>query len=232
MRSQSEQYYLAAHVHVCATKDYVVILDTRRNKFMGVSGEHLSQLVAHGRDVVSPETATLIEQMRAYGMLTTSKPLRAPTQAPEVLEDLYEGFVPFLSPIERHHLWNTLQSRISAWRALRTGDIASQVARANHRALRNVSACTRSKRSELEVVRSLIASFSHCRTWLFTAAGACLLDSIATHDFLSRYGLSSSLVVGVRTSPFAAHAWVQIGSCVVNDRSDLVRGYQPIYWSD
>lgn len=45
---------------------------------------------------------------------------------------------------------------------------------------------------------------------------------------LSRRRTTASLVIGVKVSPFGAHAWVQDGEVVLNDFVDVARIYTPI----
>jgi hypothetical protein len=211
-------------VHVCATKDYVVLLDTRRNKFLGLSGIRMSALAEQLERGCGP----LLEQMQTQGLLTTSASATGTKDIERVHDSIYEGFVPFLARVRAQHVTSAMLAYMSARRTMRTGDIESHAARVTLRtqARRHTRALT------LDYLQDLIAAYTHCRAWIYTASGSCLLDSIAVHDFLSRYGVSSSLVVGVKTTPFAAHAWVQFGTYVVNDRADIVRGYEPIYCSD
>ncbi|MES2326209.1 MAG: lasso peptide biosynthesis B2 protein [Pseudomonadota bacterium] len=56
----------------------------------------------------------------------------------------------------------------------------------------------------------------------------CLQDSLALHDWLAAHDAPSSLVLGVRLDPFAAHCWVQHGDIVLNDAADRVAPYTPI----
>lgn len=56
----------------------------------------------------------------------------------------------------------------------------------------------------------------------------CLQRSIAMLDTLSAQNLFPDLVIGVKFKPFAAHAWVQEGACVLNDEVDNVAAYTPI----
>ncbi|WP_343611829.1 lasso peptide biosynthesis B2 protein [Novosphingobium sp.] len=56
----------------------------------------------------------------------------------------------------------------------------------------------------------------------------CLSRSIALARYLAARGLPGDLVIGVRLRPFGAHAWVQSGKWLVNDRIDTVRCYTPI----
>ena len=46
----------------------------------------------------------------------------------------------------------------------------------------------------------------------------CLQRSAATACLLKRYGFPAELVIGVQQLPFAAHAWVEMGGLVVNDK--------------
>jgi hypothetical protein len=63
---------------------------------------------------------------------------------------------------------------------------------------------------------------------LLSASGRCLLVSIALMQDLLRRGVIAELVIGVRSTPFAAHAWVQQGELLLNDRLDVVRAYTPL----
>jgi Transglutaminase-like superfamily len=47
----------------------------------------------------------------------------------------------------------------------------------------------------------------------------CLQRSAATVSLLRAYGVPAQLVLGAQTMPFKAHAWVEVESRVVNDRS-------------
>lgn len=53
----------------------------------------------------------------------------------------------------------------------------------------------------------------------------CLQRSAATACLLKAHGISAQLVIGVRSVPFQAHAWVEVGGEIVNDRSYLRESY-------
>lgn len=161
-------------------------------------------------------------------MVTTIAPVSERRRAPLVETCLYQGgFIPFAAPVSRHHYFNTLISWIQARRSLRRCAIEAHLAATTQRSDENRARGPES----MPELRGLFAAFAHCRSWIYTVSGACLLDSLTTHDFLSRYGIASWMVVGVKTCPFAAHAWVQVNGCVINDKADVVRGYTPIYAS-
>ncbi len=47
----------------------------------------------------------------------------------------------------------------------------------------------------------------------------CLQRSAATACLLKKYGFPAQLVIGVQQLPFAAHAWVEMGGLVINDKA-------------
>jgi hypothetical protein len=46
----------------------------------------------------------------------------------------------------------------------------------------------------------------------------CLQRSAATVCLLRRHGFSAKMVLGAQQMPFKAHAWVEVGDLVVNDK--------------
>lgn len=46
----------------------------------------------------------------------------------------------------------------------------------------------------------------------------CLQRSAATACLLKHHGFPAELVIGVQRMPFKAHAWVEIGEQIVNDK--------------
>jgi len=74
----------------------------------------------------------------------------------------------------------------------------------------------------------LVLAFTKLRPWFYTAAGQCLRDSLMLTEFLQRCGAKPTLVLGVKTRPFAAHAWVQVGPYVANGTVENVATYTPI----
>jgi len=47
----------------------------------------------------------------------------------------------------------------------------------------------------------------------------CLQRSAATTCLLRRKGIRAEMVIGAQQTPFKAHAWVEVGGRVVNDRT-------------
>lgn len=58
--------------------------------------------------------------------------------------------------------------------------------------------------------------------------GACLFQSWMLLAFLQRAGLDADWVFGVRTWPFAAHCWLQVGDLCLTDAPEALTAYHPI----
>jgi len=53
----------------------------------------------------------------------------------------------------------------------------------------------------------------------------CLQRSAATACLLKRYGVPAQMVIGAQQMPFKAHAWVEVGGRVVNDKPYMTEIY-------
>ena len=74
--------------------------------------------------------------------------------------------------------------------------------------------------------RLVSAAWRSRRLW--SDENQCLPRSIALASALRQEGGSAKLVIGVTLQPFAAHAWVQDGTTVLNDTIDHVTLFKPI----
>jgi len=80
--------------------------------------------------------------------------------------------------------------------------------------------------SNAEIARC-VSAFRSGLPWI-PRQGVCLHRSFTLLHFLAERGLAADWVFGVRTWPFAAHCWVQIGPLVVGDDLHKVARYTPI----
>lgn len=78
-----------------------------------------------------------------------------------------------------------------------------------------------------DIAVDILAAFAWCDL-LFGRTDRCLPRALAFIAACNRRGLFPSLVFGVRTNPFAAHCWAQLGPIVLNDSLEHVRVYTPI----
>lgn len=53
----------------------------------------------------------------------------------------------------------------------------------------------------------------------------CLQRSVVTTCLLRKYGVPAQMVIGAQQVPFKAHAWVEVGQRVVNDKPYVVEMY-------
>lgn len=60
--------------------------------------------------------------------------------------------------------------------------------------------------------------------WYFKEV-QCLQRSVVTACLLRNYGIPAHLVIGVRHTPFKAHAWVEVEAEVINDKPYVTQLY-------
>lgn len=84
-------------------------------------------------------------------------------------------------------------------------------------------------REGAEPVERAVAIFETLRPW-YPRARVCLFDSLALMSFMLDCGIAPTLVLGVRTTPFAAHCWLELGDRLVSDMSDYCPSFTPVAW--
>jgi transglutaminase superfamily protein len=232
-------YFLSSHVYPCAIDDGAILLDARRNRYLGISAgawRIISRTVAlaPANDPIDDAAvaeegdsrAEMQELLRAGILTTRATDGKSQCEQPAVAEDsLAANSVQVNPSINIGHVarfWLAfLMARIQL-RFLRIEAIVNRLARDGRR-LNDRTACPSVAQLRLHIER-----FRRLRLWAYSAAGVCLVDSLVLVEYLRRSGVPSTLVIGVKTKPFAAHAWVQCGSLVVNDKFERVRQYTPI----
>lgn len=85
----------------------------------------------------------------------------------------------------------------------------------------------RATRTDYEL-SAAIQLFRRVRPWIYTARNNCLFDALVFTDYLLRLGFDAVFVIGVRTRPFEAHAWTQVGTGLVDDLPERVQTFTPI----
>jgi hypothetical protein len=246
--SRTRRYWLAQHVFVCRSGANVVLLDLARDRYIGVPGAAMDALAGTlaGWQATAPAAPTgedVIQRMLSAGMLKpderSGKPA-VPVIFARAERALIEGYRKQPLSITPTDVFRFVASVVSARRQLRRLPLETVVnrARANHCSTSGpapasaapVSAfvCPSSESPYFREMRSLVHVFRRLRPFLFTAYDACLLDSLALRIFLGRYGFRPSWLFGVKSTPFAAHCWLQLGATVINDTPEHVRLYEPI----
>jgi hypothetical protein len=68
-----------------------------------------------------------------------------------------------------------------------------------------------------DAVERICSAMDMACIWYWKEA-LCLQRSAATACLLKRHGIAAQMVIGVQPLPFKAHAWVEVGGLVVNDK--------------
>jgi hypothetical protein len=233
------KYYLRRDIYYCLIDDTAIFLDLVHGKYFAVNSEDLGELGAavHGWPVraqahktleTKARTSELIDQLLAAGRLVTSADAGQPA-CPTMLQTRRSAFTGWVNgkvaPMSLVQLYRFSVSYLHAFIYLRLGRL--------HRLIERLRVRRCSGRVSLPVrddaqVFSLVRLYRKLQVFLYSAREHCLLDSLVLTDFLARNGVESSLVIGVSTRPFVAHAWVQLGNVVLNDNIESVQEFTPI----
>jgi hypothetical protein len=233
------KYVLAQDVYACKLDDAAVFLDLRSNQYLAVPPDSVAALdeIVEGFCTLGATAPHLnpggssaestIESLVSRGILTELRDAGAPARratisasqaiAPGQCDTVrtirgshLANFMVALTCALFHVLLNRLKPLLDRIRTLhaRSGDV--------------------SEFPPQDTVLELLAVFRRLRTYFYTAKDFCLLDALTLALFLHRYEQAPTFVIGIRTKPFVAHAWVQVGNCIVDDRLEALQGFTPI----
>jgi Transglutaminase-like superfamily len=235
MHSQAK-LRLAPHVRACRCDGQVILLDMKRNKYLGVGGRQLSALegVVAGWPACNPREARPAEEFDVGS-------LAAPLIKQGLLTSGSQEAVLGLSTEQAASSLNAddgvrvATGFVRTYRFLRSAAVVSLWLR--FRSLHAISKAVANIRAGVEphdqlggrdALREAVGAYLKLRPLVFTAQDRCLFDSLALVHFLAGESIPSTWVVGVKTNPFGAHSWAQSGDLVLNDQHEHVRRFQPI----
>ena len=230
--------YLSDDVYACELPGGAVLLDLRSLQYSALDAECLPALRRNIRDWVPskelccPEetdasSATeLFEKLRAKGLLCAQASRRAyvsdtprPTTTCSPNWNLRaSAFMSILMLLQI--LW-AYSRTVTFLRSRRLRSLLTGLA----------AVCVREPTLEPispQALQRLVTLFVKLRVWFYTAKAACLLDSLVLASVLRWHNVDARLHIGVALRPFSAHAWVQVGSCVLDDSVANVCEYTPI----
>lgn len=242
-KTPPQRLRLASHVCACQSDGQVILLDLRRNKYIGVGGRRVAALAQavdgwpasaldEGNPVLAPDIRTLTQPLLLQGLLTdrpsdrlVEKPFTASigeATASLDVEDAMEN-----ATIGVRRIVRMVRSAATAAMWLRCRSLLSIAHAVATRRARFEPAGAAGLPSPDEM-RAAVATYDKLRPLVFTARDRCLHDSLALVGFLAAEGMFPRWVVGVQTQPFGAHSWVQSDATVLNDHPDRVRRFRPI----
>lgn len=226
---------ISTHVRACESDGTVVLLDLNKNRYVGIGGAGARALVGQveGWPMLSDAVASanpelcgkVVHGLLSQGLLSEQSVPRgseATLEAPTAT--LNSAFAMTLADIGIRRMGRFLFSAALAHKwmyRMPLYDIATEIGLRRNRIPANAS-------GPLDAMRAGIETYEKLRPLVFTARDRCLYDSLALVLFLSMEGLLARWVIGVKTGPFGAHAWVQSGPTVLNDHHEYVGQFRPI----
>ena len=249
--AQAQSLRLATHVRACRLDDQVILLDLRAGRYLGIGGRASSALAACVDDwpvptslgIPSPLTRAddpacehLARQLLLKGLLTdrdgassdkrsASMTSVASLMLDEATASLDLGDIAARTRFRAQQLARFLSCAAkTAWwlRCRSLQSIAVTLTRRRERSIAEAGTV------DLARMKQCAVTYERLRPLLLTARDKCLFDSLALTNFLAAEQLFPRWVIGVKTSPFGAHAWVQAGTTVLNDQHEYVRRFRPI----
>jgi hypothetical protein len=233
------------HIHVCVTGTGTVILDVRRDRYLGLGREDTELLVdavpgwpiplwqqRSGRDAhaILQATNELCESLAADGVLERI-PEAEKARTVLALRDMRGEWISIGDELEvrgrvtLRHMWNFLAAYCWARCSLAGRPFSAVVEEVRATKLRRVRDIDR---YHLRKVSATVDVFRRLRPFVFAAEGHCLLHALTMMRFLSKYQFHPEWVIGVTTQPWGAHSWVQWGNFLLDSNPEKVCGYTPI----
>ncbi len=247
--AQDIGFHLAPDVHACATAHGCVILDLKRDRYLGFGleeSELLAGVVEGWPDaawtgetrfsalpsIQAPNKGALqlCESLLGDGLLTRQRQETVGTLRADRI-DMKADFVSVGDELEvRGHIrWGHVASfavaYFAAWYSLQWRPLASTVALVRRKKMRNLGT---SELSDVVRMARLVDIFRRLRPFVFAAEGHCLLHALTLVKFLDRYRFHPEWVIGVATQPWSAHSWVQSGKYLLDTNPEKVGEYTPI----
>lgn len=234
--------FLHEHTHLCLVDDSVVFLNLYRNTYLTVPPATLSALARHlaGFSALLPShhrIATLtdgtnadLEALVNRGILTASPnagKFASPVALTPAARSLVSGARSATSDVTCASLVTPfLLSYCHVGLNIRGGRLDRMVTKLKARNARRTGRTARVATPDR--LQPVLASFRRLRTFSYTAHNGCLFNALVLARFLCHLDFAPTFVIGVRTKPFCAHAWVQLSDCVLDDRLESVHRFTPI----
>jgi Transglutaminase-like superfamily len=239
------QYGISPHVHVCVTSEGSVLLDLKRDKYLGIGREEteILALVVQGWPrplwtatlegaavLVKARAAELCGWMLEGGLLTRREGSGPVPLGIGCRRDMQSDWISVGDEVEvngavtwrhcmrfsRAYLW----ARSSlAWRPFLA--IVEEVQGRK-------AGASLTKPWHLSQVAGLVSVFRRLRPFWFAAEGRCLLHALTLIRFLNNHEFYPEWVIGVTTQPWGAHSWVQWGDYLLDTNPEKVCAYTPI----
>jgi hypothetical protein len=237
-------YYLANHVFARAIRHGVVLLDVRRNRYIGLDptdGASLAGVVSNwpAQRITAQNTpAAALDGPRMNGLVRTLLDARVlqpfPPSDCSVRRFTFslEGDLASVgdeiivrTPVHVGHVVSFLFSLLCAFLSLRFLPLNFTVAMVRRKKTR---ASAKGYCFDAHRAAQLTFVFRRLRPYLFSADGHCIIHALTLVNFMALYGEFPSWVLGVRTEPWGAHSWVQYENLLLDTNPAKVCPYEPL----
>lgn len=212
---QDTPAFLAPHIHLARCHDDLVVLDVEADDYALLADA--GPLVRFGPrpgEILADEE--VLSDLRALGLLAGAAPDAPRIPLPGLTGEIAFASGPFPLPCLARAALDSLVSTA----AFAKTPFAALVETASRRR------ATGAPRADEEIARA-VGAFQAVHPWI-PFEGDCLQRGYRLHHHLRRSGVPARWVFGVRTWPFLAHCWVQVGDRVVGDTRERVASFTPI----
>jgi hypothetical protein len=209
--------HLMPHVRLARVGEDLVLMDLAQDAYLCLP-QAAPGLALWPDGRLLPADPALAADLVAAGYASTSaQPAQAPP--PPKPSRALEPVPPALGLSDGMRLLGCLLDLARHYRGRPLPEILEFIARRRRRLV--------VRRADPAVLAPLISSFEHGAAWL-PAPRKCLARSFLLLAFLHRQGLDADWVFAVRTWPFDAHCWLQLGEVALDEAPERLAAYQPI----
>jgi hypothetical protein len=243
-KESAQQFRIAPHVFVCVTADGSVLLDLKRDQYLGL-GMMETLWVASAVNAWPKPTWDGLENRPPPDEGAVQKLLASLADAGILTPDGEDGdLVGRRTVIDMKTEWISIgdemevESRITAAHVV---NFALAYAEARFSlGLRPFEATVERVRLRKAVrgketddcqalqVAAMVDAFRRLRPFIFAAEGRCLLHALTLVNFLARCDFYPDWIIGVSTQPWGAHSWVQWGNFLLDTNPEKVCQFAPI----
>lgn len=234
LQTSNRTYWLPAHVFA-VWPTTAVLLDLKRNRYFGLplqESQDLKRLLSPGGAVIDGNPSDTLQPL-AHDLLDSGLLLRAPPTTRIVAGSVHlDGDLTSFGyerrgrvAVRAHHVANHARAFTWAQFAVRLRSFYSVACEVSERKHARSNGRTG---IDTERLLELVAIFQKLRTLTFTSKNKCLFHALALTRFLSLYDLFPTWALGVRTTPWGAHSWVQYENLLLDATPEHVVDFTPI----
>lgn len=211
------RFRLPSHVHLAKVGEDLVFLDLRREAYLCVPNG-LALRPSPDCGSLDPPTPEIAAELLAAELLVSASEAAVPARQPRAPLPA-KGLQLTRAPMTGRDTVRLLGALFDLATRYPGRDLAAVIAAA-------APVQDSQPEDDAEVLR-LASVFERVAIWL-PIPSKCVIRSFLLLRFLQRSGRGATWVFGVRTWPFAAHCWLQLGDVALDDAPERLQTYEPI----